>query len=206
EDTPDDMVFEFLQGTAFANQSIGRSILGTPESVQSFKGADLREYLRRNYCAPEMVVAATGAVEHDAVVGDVGRLFHRFTGSAVAAPPPASFHGGAKTERRALEQVHIAVALEGLRQKDPAIYSLQVFTSVLGGGMSSRLFQEAREKRGLCYTISAFHVPYSDIGMFGLYAGTDAGDLDELMQVVGDEIAATAATLSESEVSRAKAQ
>ena len=206
EDAPDDLVFEFLQGTAFPNQSVGRSILGTRESVQSFTGENLRAYLKRNYCGPDMVVAATGAVEHAAVVSEAERLFGRFNGPAAPVPQLARFHGGARIEARDLEQVHIALAMEGLPQKDPGLYSLQVFTSVLGGGMSSRLFQEAREKRGLCYTISAFHAPYSDTGMFGLYAGTDADDLDELMRVVVGEIAGTAAGLTEAEVSRAKAQ
>jgi predicted Zn-dependent peptidase len=102
--------------------------------------------------------------------------------------------------------VHIALALEGVSQCDPSIYSLQVFTNVLGGGMSSRLFQEVRELRGLCYSIYAFHAAYADTGMFGLYAGTDAIDAPELMRVVVDEIAAAAGTLSETEIARAKAQ
>ena len=96
--------------------------------------------------------------------------------------------------------------MEGLAQRDADYFSLQVFTIVLGGGMSSRLFQEVREKRGLCYTISAFHAPYQDTGMFGIYAGTDAGDVKELMNVAVDETAAAAAGIGESEVNRAKAQ
>jgi predicted Zn-dependent peptidase len=102
--------------------------------------------------------------------------------------------------------VHIALALEGLPQRDPGLYSLQVFASVLGGGMSSRLFQEVREKRGLCYTIHAYHSPFSDTGMFGLYAGTDQADVNELMRVVIDEIGAAASNITEAEVDRAKAQ
>jgi predicted Zn-dependent peptidase len=102
--------------------------------------------------------------------------------------------------------MHIALALPGVAVTDPSLYSLQVFTSVLGGGMSSRLFQEAREKRGLCYSIYAYHAPYSDVGMFGLYAGTDAADTAELMRLVVDEISGAAATLNETEVARAKAQ
>ena len=103
-------------------------------------------------------------------------------------PEPAHFRGGTRVETRDLEQVHIALALQGVPVNDDTLYSLQVFTSVLGGGMSSRLFQEVREKRGLCYTISAFHMPYSDTGLFGLYAGTDEADAPELMRVVIDEI------------------
>jgi predicted Zn-dependent peptidase len=206
EDAPDDLVFDYLQATAFPDQPVGRPILGTPASVSSFKDGDLRAYLSRNYRGPDMVVAATGAVEHSAVVGEVERLFGRFNGPAAPVPLPARFGGGSRLEARDLEQVHIALALEGLPQRDPTLYSLQVFANILGGGMSSRLFQEIRETRGLCYAIYAYHAPYSDTGMFGLYAGTDAADAPELMRVVVDEIASAAANISEAEVARAKAQ
>ena len=129
-------------------------------------------------------------------------------------PPPTSrrrcsrpyIGGGTRVETRDLEQVHIALALQGVPVRDPSLYSLQVFTSVLGGGMSSRLFQEVREIRGLCYTIQAFHMPYSDTGLFGLYAGTDEADAPELMRVVIDQIESATETLNEAEISRAKAQ
>jgi predicted Zn-dependent peptidase len=206
DDTPDDLVFEHLQATAFTGQAVGRSILGTKATVRSFDAKRLRAYLARSYRAPGMVVAAAGAVHHDEVVAEAERRFGGFVGPAAHQPEPARFCGGAFTEERDLEQVHIALALEGVSQRDPAIYSLQVFTNVLGGGMSSRLFQEVRELRGLCYSIYAFHAPYADTGMFGLYAGTDAIDAPELMRVVVDEIAAAADTISEAEVARAKAQ
>lgn len=206
EDTPDDLVFDFLQATAFVNQPVGRSILGTPETVRSVDTRKLRAYLARNYRAPSTVVAAAGAVEHAAIVDEVERLFTQFVGPASARPESATFKGGVHIERRDLEQVHIALALEGLPQRDPALYSLQVFTNVLGGGMSSRLFQEVREERGLCYSIYTFHSPYADTGMFGLYAGTDAADAAELMRVIVGEMEATAAGLTEAEVARAKAQ
>jgi predicted Zn-dependent peptidase len=206
EDAPDDLVFDFLQATAFPDQPVGRSILGTPESVCSFTDRHLRAYLSRNYRGPDMVIVATGAVEHEAVVGEAERLFGPFNGPPAPLPLPARFDGGARLEARNLEQVHIAVALEGLPQRDPNLYDLQVFANVLGGGMSSRLFQEVRESRGLCYAIYAYHAAYSDTGMFGLYAGTDAADVAELMRVVVDEIAAATVNISEAEVARAKAQ
>src|SRR5262249_57608405 len=119
---------------------------------------------------------------------------------------PARYVGGSTIEARDLEQVHITLAMHGVPQRDPNLFSLQVFTSILGGGMSSRLFQEVREIRGLCYSIYAFHAPYSDTGMFGLYAGTDATDVPELMRVVVGEINGAAETINEAEVARAKAQ
>ena len=206
EDAPDDLVFDRLQETAFPKQPVGRSILGTPDTVRSFNAARLRAYLTRNYRAPDMLVAAAGAVEHQRIVEEAEKRFASFVGPAGPVPEPASFSGGTRVETRDLEQVHIAMALEGVAVKDPELYSLQVFTSALGGGMSSRLFQEVREIRGLCYTIHAFHMPYSDIGMFGLYAGTDETDAPELMRVVIDQIGNATETLTEAEVNRAKAQ
>jgi predicted Zn-dependent peptidase len=205
-DTPDDLIFEHLQITAFPDQPLGRSILGTPTTVRSFDDNGLRGYLARNYRAPEIIVGAAGAVDHAAIVAEVEERFASFGGTAGPSAEPARFAGGSYVEERELEQVHVALALPGVSQTDPTLYSLQVFNNALGGGMSSRLFQEAREKRGLCYSIYSFHAPYSDVGMFGLYAGTDAADTAELMRLVVDEISNCAATLSEVEVARAKAQ
>src|SRR5436190_6484734 len=206
EDAPDDVVFDKLQVTAFPDQSIGRSILGTRESVRSFDRRKLAAYLARNYRAPDMVVAAAGAVDHQAVVDEVESRFSKFSGPAAAAPESAQFVGGSSIETKDLEQVHVALAMPGVPQRDPTLFSLQVFTTILGGGMSSRLFQEVREIRGLCYSIYAFHAPYSDTGMFGLYAGTDANDVPELMRVVVDELTNAADTITEAEIGRAKAQ
>jgi len=205
-DTPDDLIFEHLNAIAFPDQPLGRSILGTAKTVRSFHGGMLRDYLGRNYRAPDIVVAAAGAVDHAAVVAEVEKRFSSFIGPDSPLPEPAKFGGGSHVEKRELEQVHIAMALPGVAVTDPTLYSLQVFTNILGGGMSSRLFQEARERRGLCYSIYSFHMPYSDIGMFGLYAGTDAADMSELMRVIVGEIAGTADTISEAEIARSKAQ
>jgi predicted Zn-dependent peptidase len=206
EDTPDDLIWDRLQETAFTGQPIGRSILGTPTTVRSFDRSRLATYLTRNYQGPEMVISAAGAVEHHAIVEEVQKRFAAFAGPRPPAPEPARFVGGSRIENRDLEQAHIALGMHGLPHHDPGLYSLQVFTNVLGGGMSSRLFQEVREQRGLCYAIYAFHAPYSDTGMFGLYAGTDATDVAELMRVVVDEINGAAETINEAEVARAKAQ
>jgi predicted Zn-dependent peptidase len=205
-DTPDDLIFEYLNAIAFPDQPLGRSILGTAKTVRSFHDGTLRDYLGRHYRAPDIVVAAAGAVDHAAVVADVEQRFASFTGPASPLPEPAKFGGGSHIEKRELEQVHIAMALPGVAVTDPTLYSLQVFANIVGGGMSSRLFQEARERRGLCYSIYSFHMPYSDIGMFGLYAGTDAADTSELMRVIVGEIAGAADTISETEIARAKAQ
>jgi predicted Zn-dependent peptidase len=206
EDTPDDLVFEHLQATAYPGQPIGRSILGTKATVRSFDAKRLRAYLGRNYRAPGLVVGAAGNVHHEEVVAETEGRFAGFIGPAAPPPESARFCGGTFIEKQDLEQVHIAMALQGVPQRDPSIYSLQVFTNVLGGGMSSRLFQEVRELRGLCYSIYAFHAAYGDTGMFGLYAGTDAVDAPELMRVVVDELMEATTTITEVEIARAKAQ
>jgi predicted Zn-dependent peptidase len=205
-DTPDDLIFEHLNAIAFPDQPLGRSILGTAKTVRSFHDGTLRDYLGRHYRAPDIVVAAAGAVDHAAVVADVEKRFASFTGPASPIAEPAKFGGGSRVEKRELEQVHIAMALPGVAVTDDSLYSLQVFTNILGGGMSSRLFQEARERRGLCYSIYSFHIPYCDTGMFGLYAGTDAADTAELMRVIVGEIAGTADSITEPEIARSKAQ
>ena len=114
--------------------------------------------------------------------------------------------GGSRVVHRDLEQAHLTLALEGLPQSDLSLFCLQVFTNILGGGMSSRLFQEVREKRGLCYSIYSFHAPYTDTGFFGLYTGTDPADAPEMMEVIVDVINDAVETLTEAEIARAKAQ
>ena len=206
EDAPDDLVFDRLQETAFPKQAVGRSILGTPETVRAFTPARLRGLSRAQLPRARH---GGGRRRRGRAQGDRRRgraALCRLCGPAAPPPEPARFRGGTRVEPRDLEQVHIALALEGLPVRDEALYSLQVFTSVLGGGMSSRLFQEVREKRGLCYSIHAFHMPYADTGLFGLYAGTDESDAPELMRVTIDEIAGATETLNETEVNRAKAQ
>jgi len=183
-----------------------RTIMGTRETVRSFDRKQLLAYLARHYRGPDMVVSAAGAVDHAHVVAEAERLFAPFGEPAAPAPQPGRFVGGTRIERRELEQVHVALGFEGVPQRDTAAHSLQVLANALGGGMSSRLFQEVREIRGLCYSIYAFHVPYHDTGMFAMYAGTDPNDVEELMRVCTHEIARAADTITEQEVDRAKTQ
>jgi predicted Zn-dependent peptidase len=206
EDTPDDIIFEYLQATAFPDQPVGRTIMGTRDTVRSLDRKHLRAYLGHHYRSPDMVISAAGAVSHQQIVAEAERLFAPFEGPAAPTPSAAKFVGGTRIEQRDLEQVHVALGFEGVRQGDPAIHSVQVFANVLGGGMSSRLFQEVREIRGLCYSVYSFHAPYHDTGLFAIYAGTDPNDVDELMRVCAGEIEKAAETVSETEVARAKVQ
>ncbi|MGJ4945945.1 M16 family metallopeptidase [Bradyrhizobium sp. HKCCYLS1011] len=207
QDTPDDVVFEHLNELCYPDQPMGRSLLGTAKTLKTFDRDKLRIYLATHYHGPDMVVAAAGAVDHKRVVEEVTQRFASFNGSPAPQPQPANFGaGGSRVVHRDLEQAHLTLALEGVPQNDPSLFSLQVFTNILGGGMSSRLFQEVRENRGLCYSIYSFHAPYTDTGFFGLYTGTDPADAPEMMEVVVDIIGDAVETLTEAEVARAKAQ
>ncbi|OAF12763.1 MULTISPECIES: pitrilysin family protein [Bradyrhizobium] len=207
QDTPDDVVFEHLNELCYPDQPMGRSLLGTAKTLRGFNRDMLRGYLSTHYRGPDMVVAAAGAVDHRQVVAEVENRFASFEAAPGPKPQAATFgQGGAKVVHRELEQAHLTLALEGVPQIEPSLFSLQVFTNILGGGMSSRLFQEVREKRGLCYSIYTFHAPYSDTGFFGLYTGTDPADAPEMMEVVVDIMNESVETLTEAEVARAKAQ
>ncbi len=205
-DTPDDLVFDHFQECAFPDQAVGRSILGTPDTVRSFSPGQLGGYLSRTYRGPRMVVAAAGAVEHEKLVEEARQRLGSVGAAEVPPQPKADYAGGVRLTPRDLEQVHVLVGLEGCSYKDPDYHAVQVLANVLGGGMSSRLFQDVREERGLCYSIYAFHWSYSDTGLFGVYAGTDEADVGELTDAVADQILAVGETLTETEVARAKAQ
>lgn len=205
-DTPDDLVFDLFQEQAFPGQSVGRSILGTPETVRGFSRDQLGAYLGRTYRGSRMVVSAAGAVEHDRLVDEAAARLSGVGTAGAAELSPAAYAGGTRLTARDLEQVHVLMGLEGCSYKDADYHALQVLSNVLGGGMSSRLFQDVREERGLCYSIYAFHWSYQDTGLFGIYAGTDTGDVEELSNAVVDQIFDTAETVTELEVARAKAQ
>jgi predicted Zn-dependent peptidase len=207
EDTPDDLVFDLFNAVAFPEQPLGRAILGTPEGVAGFDRDNIGTYLKNHYLGGTMVVGAAGAVEHQSIVDDVAK---RFSGIVSAPPQPAGaqarYAGGERRLKRRLEQAHIVVGFEGCSYQSPDHYAFQVFANAVGGGMSSRLFQEVREKRGLAYSIYAFNWAYSDTGLLGFYAATSARDVAGLMPVALDCLAAATQDLSEKEVRRAKAQ
>jgi predicted Zn-dependent peptidase len=206
EDTPDDLVFDLFTDAAFPNQPIGRTILGTPERVSGFDRSSIERYLARHYAAPSAIVAAAGAVEHQRIVDEASAHFSALGATAAAAPEPARYYGGEKKLRRKLEQTHVVVGFQGCSFHNLEEYALTVFTNAVGGGMSSRLFQQVREERGLAYSIYSFHWPYADTGLFGFYAATAPGDVAELMPVALDCVREAADTLSEAEMQRAKAQ
>jgi predicted Zn-dependent peptidase len=204
-DTPEDLIFELFQKRAFPDQPLGRPILGTPQTVRAQSPATLRAYMASHYRGSRMVVAAAGAADHDRIVEDVTRRLGPIAGGGNSAATPARYSGGLEIGVRDLEQAHIVLGLEGRSYHAPDFFAVQIFGNILGGGSSSRLFQEVREKRGLCYSIYAFHAAYSDTGTFGVYAGSDPADSGELLDVVIAELAAAAEKADGVEIDRAKA-
>jgi predicted Zn-dependent peptidase len=205
-DTPDDLAFDVFQDTAFGGQPIGRPILGTPDTVSSFRPQHLRGYLSDHYRGPNMVLSAAGRVSHDKLVKQAIETFGHFPGEQGTAPQPAFYRGGETLIQRDFQEAQIVLGFEGRPYQVRDFYASQLLATVLGGGMSSRLFQEVREKRGLCYSIYAFHWAFSDSGIFGIHAATGEKDARELMPVIIDELMRAAESITEAEVNRARAQ
>jgi len=222
EDDPSDTVHEAFTAQLFGDTPLGRPVLGTVESINAMTREQIWEHYAAMYTPPHVVVAAAGNLEHDAVVARVQAAFENAlvaTSRETPAPPRLRKSGavlwegygpfagaGVKLVSRPIEQANLVLGCEGLARTDDRRFALGVLNAALGGGMSSRLFQEVREKRGLCYSIYSFHAPYADTGFFGLYTGTDPADAPEMMEVVVDIINESVETLTEAEIARAKAQ
>jgi predicted Zn-dependent peptidase len=205
-DTPDDVIFDWLQEQAYPDQPIGRAILGDSARVEGFTRTDLLRFVDEHYGPGQMILSAAGAVDHDALVKQAETLFGGLSPRGAAAPESARFRGGEARHDKDLEQAHMALAFEAPGYRDPAFYTAQIYTIALGGGMSSRLFQEIREKRGLCYTIFAQSGAYADTGMTTIYAGTSGEELGDLATLTVDEMKRAADDMSDAEVERARAQ
>lgn len=205
-DTPDDIIFDWLQEKAYPDQPIGRTILGETDRVSGFSKEDLATFVSEHYGPDQMILSAAGAVDHDDIVKQAEALFGDMVSRPFLTADAARFHGGESRKVKDLEQAHLALAFESPGYRDPNFYAAQVYSVALGGGMSSRLFQEIREKRGLCYTIFAQTGAYSDTGMTTIYAGTSGEEIKDLTNLTIDEMKRAADDMSPAEVARARAQ
>jgi predicted Zn-dependent peptidase len=206
-DSPEDTVFDLVQGAAFPDQPVGRPILGTVASVSSFEREHLGAYLTAHYHGPNMVLAAAGAVDHEALLAEAERRLACLDAASAPAPERAAYAGGVKRSDKSFEQTHILLAFESPAYGDERYFTAQILAGALGGGMSSRLFQEAREKRGLCYSIYAFASGLTDSGMFAVHAAGGPDKAHELFDVIRGELAAAAERgFRAEELSRVKAQ
>ncbi|HYC05301.1 MAG TPA: pitrilysin family protein [Azospirillaceae bacterium] len=206
EDTPDDIIFDHFQAAAFQGQPVGRPVLGTPDIVGSLSRADCLAYARGSYTGANMVVAAAGRIEHERVVEMAERMFSGLPKGGTNAHEQAVYTPGEYREERDLEQLHLVLGFQSVGHHHEDNFATSVLSTLLGGGMSSRLFQEVREKRGLVYSVYSFANPFRDGGIFAVYAGTGPDQAGELVPVVCDEIARTSHDVTEEEVARARAQ
>ena len=206
KDTPDDIIFELLQKEAFADSELGRSILGSVENINSFQRKNFINFIDNNYFAEKIVLCAAGNLKHK----DLCKLALSLQDIRELKKPKSKskvlFKGGEKRVIKDLEQAHFAVGFEAPNLKSPKLFAGKVFSVIMGGGMSSRLFQEIREKRGLCYSIGTSFDCYSDNGIFLSYAGTSGDKVKELSEVIATEFKNSITTINETEVERAKTQ
>jgi len=205
-DTPDDIIFDHLQNVIYQNQPLGWPILGDEKTVTSFAPEMLRDYSARRYRAGGMTLVCSGAVRHEDIVRTAENKFARLRPGSAPASATARYVGGEIRVEEELEQAHIAYAFPGVAANDPDFYVAQLHAMVLGGGMSSRLFQEVRERRGLCYSVYAFTNNFQDGGFTGIYVGTGENEAAEISAVVAGEMEGMAHAVTDAEMARAKAQ
>jgi predicted Zn-dependent peptidase len=205
-DNPDDLVFELAHGAAFADQPLGRPILGAVETIGAADPATLEAWRADLYAPDRLVISASGAVDEDEFARLAEAAFGAATGEGSPTPAAAHFTGGPVRERRKLEQAHLVLLLPAPGVLDEDHWALRLFAEMLGGGMSSRLFQEARERLGLAYAIDAWADAYADVGVLGIYAGCAAADAGRLAETAAGEILSLATEARKGELDRAKVQ
>lgn len=206
-DMPEDIVYELAQEAAYPDHALGRPILGTEDNIRGYSAGDLQRFLKQHYDPTKMIVAAAGAVSHGALVRHAEALFGGLTSSNVGEEQRALYQGGSRSDPKQFEQSHIVLAFEAPAYGDQDYLTAQVLSGLLGGGMSSRLFQEVREKRGLCYSIYSSAWGLKDTGVFAIHAATGSRMMESVIEVTCaecDEIAASGP--SAGELQRAKAQ
>ena len=206
-DTPDDIVFDKYQETAYPDQALGAPILGRASIIAQMKRESLSGYIQRNYTPSRLVLSAAGNIEHEDVISRAEELFASLPPDRDGEIVAAAYRGGDHREEKKLEQSHVVLGFRSIPRHDPCYYTAVALSTVLGGGMSSRLFQEIREKRGLVYSVFSFHSSYDDDGQFMIYAGTGPDKLSELIPVLCDEVKKiVSSSVTKNELNRARVQ
>lgn len=205
-DTPDDIVFDHFQTAAYPAQPMGRPVLGTEPIIRSMRRETLHGFMNQHYTPENMVIAASGNLYHEQVVELAQKHFADLPKAERLAPMSADYMGGEYRELRDLDQAHIVLGFESPGYGEADYYPAMLLSTLLGGGMSSRLFQEIRERRGLVYSIYSFTAPAQDGGLFGIYAGTGESEAAELIPVTLEELEKVQNQVSMAELDRARAQ
>ncbi len=205
-DSPDDLVHDHLFEAAFEGQAIGRSVLGRAETVRAIARDDCFGWLAQQFVPARLIFAASGKVDGEALLDLAERLFGDMEAKPEPAIEPARFTHGVRNDRRVFEQAHWCLALPGLPSGDPRVPALSIFVQALGGGTSSRLFQELREERGLAYSIYAWNQGFADTGLVGIGCAAERARAAESIALAREVLGQAAERLTEAEVQRARAQ
>ncbi|GAC1404550.1 MAG: pitrilysin family protein [Candidatus Velthaea sp.] len=205
DDSPDEMIHDLFTRTMWRGSQLGEPTIGYAETVTAVDRGILRSWLTARYAPQTVIVTAAGNLDHDEIVAMVERAFAGFTGSAVrpAADRPRLTPDFALVHKET-EQAYVMLGMRGLSLRDEDRYALSILDTVLGGGMSSRLFQEVREKRGLAYSVYSFQQSYRDAGLFGVYAGTSPDRVQECVDVIVEQLDAALEGVSDDEIALAR--
>ncbi|MFP3963249.1 pitrilysin family protein [Actinomadura fulvescens] len=213
DDDPGDLIHDEFSTALYGDAPLGRPILGTIESINSLSRDRIHAYYREHYVPDNLVVAVAGNIDHDEVVRLVTRAFEgHLDGTALPRPPrldgtPQPVEPTVRIVDKDTEQAHVVLGGAGVSRTDDRRFALGVLNAVLGGGMSSRLFQEVREKRGLAYSVYSYTSQYADTGIFGVYAGCQTAKVDEVLSICRDEVAKAAEKgITDEELDRGKGQ
>jgi predicted Zn-dependent peptidase len=206
EDNPDDVLFDNLADICYGDHPLGKTILGTRESVMQMPREHLQRYVDHYYHPQNMIFAASGGISHTQMLD----LAEKYIDMPAKNNQPIStapvWLGGLRAVQKDLEQVHLALIVDGISYHSPLYFISEVFSVIYGGGMSSRLFQEVREKHGLVYSISSFTTSLTDSGGFGFCAGTSPQDYERVLEISLEQLKDLSVSMTDAEVNRAKAQ
>ena len=205
-DMPDDRVFDKFYSLAFKDQSIGKAILGTKQSVSNFQKENLKEFCNTYYNPSNLIIGISGKFDEKKIINIINKKFNKLESGNKSYKPVYQWCSGFNFETKDLQQAHVVFGVEGLSNKDDQRLDLSALSIILGGGMSSKLFQEIREKKGLCYSIFSFQSQFSSTGIFGFYSACNPNDLDDLLLTSLNEIKNLNKNISFNDLERAKAQ
>ena len=203
---PDDKVFDKFYSLAYQNQSIGKPILGTKVSVGGFNKDDLKEFCNQNYNPSNLIIGISGKFDEKKITNQIKKNFEFLKSGNKSTKPKYKWNSGFHSEKKDLQQAHIVFGVEGLSNLDKQRLDLSALSIILGGGMSSKLFQEIREKKGLCYSIFSFQSQFLSSGIFGFYSACNPNDLENLLDTSLNEIKNLSKNITINDLDRAKAQ
>jgi len=205
-DSPDDIIFDYFQSTAYGNQSLGQSILGSPENIKKFSRKNFIDYISDQYNYRDIAIVGAGSIKEDNLLKWSEKYFNNLGKNKIKPLEVNKYKGGVLLKEKKLEQVNLIIGFDGLSYNHQDYYKIQVLAMILGGGMSSRLFQEIRENQGLAYSIYAFNYSFQDSGLFGIYAGTTPDKSNQLINSVKEQINKICKKIDKAELDRVKTQ